>query len=77
MSKRPLPLPDGLGKAVKMASLSLPAAPTALSALAAIGPAGIALGIDTLIFIAILSSKLPVYRQAPARRSGARPKSAA
>ena len=66
MFSRPLPLTEGLGKAERMHLLSLLADPSAWAALGTLVLVAIVLGIDSLIFIAILSNKLPA--QARARR---------
>jgi len=67
MFDQPLPLPVGLGKAVTMHLPSLLANPTAWAALVSLVLPGIARGIDNLIFIAILSNKVPAQQQALAR----------
>ncbi len=53
-----------------MQLLSLLADPSAWAALVTLILLGIGLGIDNLIFIAILSNKLPAHQQAKARRIG-------
>ena len=70
MFVRPLPLAEGLGKASDMHLLTLLADPSAWAALVTLVLLEIVLGIDNLIFIAILSNKLPAHQQARARRIG-------
>jgi len=65
-----LPLAEALGKAAAMHLLSLLADPAAWAALVTLVLLEIVLGIDNLIFIAILSNKLPAHQQTRARRIG-------
>ena len=70
MIARLLPLAEALGKAAAMHLLSLLADPAAWAALVTLVLLEIVLGIDNLIFIAILSNKLPAHQQTRARRIG-------
>ena len=59
-----------MGKASRMHYLSLLADPSSWAALVTLVLLEIVLGIDNLIFIAILSNKLPKHQQSQARRIG-------
>ena len=59
-----------IGKSRCMEILSLLSDPAAWLALLTLIALEIVLGVDNLIFIAILSNKLPVHQQAKARRIG-------
>lgn len=63
-------MPEGLGKAAAMHLLSLLSDPSAWAALVTLVLLEIVLGIDNLVFIAILSNKLPPHQQGKARRIG-------
>lgn len=60
----------GLAQAKGMEILSLLAQPAAWAALLTLIALEIVLGIDNLVFVAILSNKLPVHQQRNARRLG-------
>jgi len=68
--RSPLPKASGFGKAERMHFVSLLSDPSAWAAFVTLVLLEIVLGIDNLIFIAILSNKLPTHQQAKARRIG-------
>lgn len=65
-----LPQGTGLGTVPAMDIVSLLTDPTAWAAFATLVVLEIVLGIDNLVFIAILSNKLPAHQQQQARRIG-------